>query len=68
MYEIYADGILWEDSDGVTAWDKREVSALAELVESLGYDVEVVKINDDSVLGVQATEALRTQREFLLAS
>jgi hypothetical protein len=45
MFEIYADGILWTDSDGAESWCLAEASALADMLEyQMDYDVEMVEI------------------------
>jgi hypothetical protein len=38
MYEIYADGILWCDSDGQTEFSPYEASAIAASLAEMGYD------------------------------
>jgi len=42
MFQIIADGAYWEDADGQDTWTAFEIDALAELVESQGYDIEIV--------------------------
>ena len=41
-FTIIADGIGWTDADGAEQWPEPEALALAELVESQGYEVELV--------------------------
>jgi len=43
-YAILADGQEWEDSEGLRSWPEFETDALAELLVSQGYDVEVVPL------------------------
>jgi hypothetical protein len=42
LYQVIADGVAWVDSEGADAWPIREAEALAEHLERMGYDVEVV--------------------------
>jgi hypothetical protein len=42
MWQIYADGLAWIDSDGRDTWPTWEANALADHVESLGYEVEML--------------------------
>jgi hypothetical protein len=43
-YQVIADGIAWEDSDGRTVWPRAEADALADHLASQGYkDVEVIQ-------------------------
>ena len=45
MYEIYADGQLWIDSDGFTEFGYEEALSLVESLEVVGgYEVEMVKV------------------------
>lgn len=44
MFQIIADGTPWEDSDGRTEWTAFEAGALAEVVESQGYEINVVAL------------------------
>jgi hypothetical protein len=42
-YQVIADGIAWEDSDGRTEWPRAEADSLADHLASQGYkDVEVI--------------------------
>lgn len=43
MFAVIADGIEWEDSDGLTEWPWEEAVSLAELLESMGYDTALVQ-------------------------
>lgn len=40
-WQVIADGIPWTDADGNTHWTRGDAVGLAELVESLGYTVEM---------------------------
>lgn len=42
IYQVLADGEPWIDSDGLTEWPYPEALSLGELLESLGYEVELV--------------------------
>jgi hypothetical protein len=43
MYEIFADGIGWVDSDGNTEWNHSEACSLADMIENkLGYKIVMV--------------------------
>lgn len=44
MFELYADGILWVDPDGLTLFDRFEAETLAEELERRGYEVELTEI------------------------
>jgi hypothetical protein len=45
MYELWADGQLWADSDGQTLFTLAELASLAAVVESQGYgDVRTVQV------------------------
>jgi len=39
MYEVYADGIAWVDSDGRTEWPHSEAIALCDVLKHQGYKV-----------------------------
>ena len=43
-FEIYADGILWEDGDGRTRWPLGSMATLAAMLESLGYYVTTKEV------------------------
>lgn len=42
MWQINADGLPWIDSDGRDTWPAWEANALADHVEGLGYEVEML--------------------------
>jgi hypothetical protein len=42
-FEVVADGIEWEDADGVKAWPLLGAAGVAEHVAGLGYDDVVVQ-------------------------
>lgn len=44
MFQVLADGMAWVDSDGLDNWPAFEAEALAEVLVSQGYDVEVVAL------------------------
>jgi hypothetical protein len=44
MFEIYADGILWCDSDGITEFSMYESGAIARSLEEIGYEIELVEV------------------------
>jgi hypothetical protein len=44
LFALLADGLTWTDSDGNDTWDERDVTALAEAVGNLGYQVDVVPL------------------------
>ncbi len=37
-YQVIADGIVWEDSDGQTEFTRGDAEDLASHVRTLGYD------------------------------
>lgn len=45
VFEVYVDGILWEDADGNTQFGHFELSALVESIAAKGYDeIETVAL------------------------
>jgi len=44
VFQIIADGQAWTDADGNDCWPAFETEALAEVIESQGYDIEVVAV------------------------
>jgi hypothetical protein len=40
-WQVIADGLPWQDADGLQRWTRRDADSLAGHVESLGYRVEV---------------------------
>ena len=44
MFEIYADGILWVDPDGISLWDRFEAESYADELERRGYEVELTEV------------------------
>ncbi len=42
MAAILADGQWWTDADGQDSWTLPEAVALAEVLESSGYHVEII--------------------------
>jgi len=44
MYQLIADGIPWIDGDGNDQWSCAEASALADMLENMGYTVKMVPV------------------------
>lgn len=44
MYQIIADGQAWKDADGRDSWPFAEAATLAEMLDGMGYQVELAKV------------------------
>lgn len=45
VFEVYVDGILWEDADGNTQFGQWDLSSLVESIVAKGYDeIETVEL------------------------